>query len=83
MNLVGWRWTFVVFAMRGVAWAIAFFIWFRDDPAEHHGTNEAERNLITAGRAVTTLMEPPAGQTSGRMARSPGGGSSRPPTSGC
>jgi MFS family permease len=49
MNLVGWRWTFVVFAMVGVAWAIAFYNWFRDDPAEHPSANEAERKLIKAG----------------------------------
>ncbi len=50
MDLVGWRWTFVVFAMCGVAWAIAFFVWFRDDPARHRQTNEAERVLIAEGR---------------------------------
>jgi MFS transporter, ACS family, glucarate transporter len=50
MNLVGWRWTFVVFAMCGIVWAIAFFLWFRDDPARHPGTNEAERMLVAEGR---------------------------------
>jgi MFS family permease len=50
MDLVGWRWTFAVFAMCGVAWALAFYIWFRDDPAEHPQTNEAERLLIAEGR---------------------------------
>jgi MFS transporter, ACS family, glucarate transporter len=50
MDVVGWRWTFVVFATCGVAWAIAFFIWFRDEPAQHPGTNEAERLLISEGR---------------------------------
>jgi MFS family permease len=50
MNQVGWRWTFVVFAMCGVAWALAFYTWFRDDPAEHPATNEAERMLIAEGR---------------------------------
>ncbi len=52
MNLVGWRWTFVVFAMAGVAWAISFFVWFRDEPARHPGTNEAECTLIGEGRAA-------------------------------
>jgi sugar phosphate permease len=50
INQVGWRWTFVVFAMCGVAWAVAFYLWFRDDPAAHAGTNEAERLLIGEGR---------------------------------
>jgi sugar phosphate permease len=46
--LVGWRWTFVAFSLLGVAWAAAFYAFFRDDPAEHPGTNEAERALIAA-----------------------------------
>jgi MFS family permease len=50
MNLVGWRWTFVAFAMCGLAWAIAFYVWFRDDPAEHPQANDAERALIAEGR---------------------------------
>src|SRR5262249_12202899 len=29
INIVGWRWTFVAFAMCGVVWAIAFYVWFR------------------------------------------------------
>jgi sugar phosphate permease len=45
---VGWRWSFVVFALAGVAWAVCFYVWFRDDPAEHPDTNLAERQLIAA-----------------------------------
>lgn len=30
----GWRASFFVFAALGVAWAIVWFAWFRDDPAE-------------------------------------------------
>jgi sugar phosphate permease len=50
INALGWRWTFVVFGLIGLAWAVAFYAWFRDDPAEHPATNEAERRLILAGR---------------------------------
>jgi MFS transporter, ACS family, glucarate transporter len=32
--LVDWRWTFAIFGLAGVAWAAAFYYWFRDDPAE-------------------------------------------------
>lgn len=49
MDAVGWRWTFFVFATCGVVWAVAFYIWFRDDPAAHPATNEAERRLIAGG----------------------------------
>lgn len=47
---VGWRWTFVVFSIFGVVWAAAFYLWFRDDPAEHFATNAAERAIIDGGR---------------------------------
>jgi sugar phosphate permease len=57
IDRVGWRWSFVVFALAGVAWAVCFYAWFRDDPAEHQGTNEAERQLIAAGRRPRTPVE--------------------------
>jgi MFS transporter, ACS family, glucarate transporter len=50
IDRVGWRWSFVVFALAGVGWAVSFYAWFRDDPAKHPDTNEAERRLIAAGR---------------------------------
>jgi len=46
IQLVGWRWTFAVFGLVGVVWAAAFYFWFRDDPAEHAGVNEAERRML-------------------------------------
>ncbi len=46
IDSLGWRWAFVVFAVAGVAWAAAFYVWFRDDPADHPATNLAERLLI-------------------------------------
>src|SRR3954469_15883049 len=49
INRFGWRWSFVLFGTVGVAWAVPFYLWFRDDPADHPGTNPAERELIAAG----------------------------------
>jgi MFS family permease len=49
IHLVGWRWAFVFFASLGIFWAIAFYLWYRDDPAEHPAVNEAERHLIRGG----------------------------------
>jgi sugar phosphate permease len=57
IDRVGWRWSFVVFALAGVAWAVCFYAWFRDDPAEHPATNEAERQLIAAGRNTRKSAE--------------------------
>jgi MFS transporter, ACS family, glucarate transporter len=50
IDWVGWRWSFAVFALIGVSWALAFYVWFRDDPAEHPQANDAERRMIASGR---------------------------------
>jgi len=50
VSLFGWRWAFVAFALLGVVWCILFFVWFRNDPAEHPSVNAAERELITTTR---------------------------------
>jgi ACS family glucarate transporter-like MFS transporter len=52
IGLVGWRMMFAIFGGVGVLWVAAFYLWFRDDPAEHRSTNAAERALIAAGRGA-------------------------------
>ncbi|MDG3004981.1 MFS transporter [Paludisphaera mucosa] len=47
---LGWRATFWAFGLVGLAWAAAFYVWFRDDPDSHPGVNGAERRLIADGR---------------------------------
>jgi MFS family permease len=42
----GWRSVFVVYAVIGLAWAVGFWLWFRDDPVDHRGVNEAELAVI-------------------------------------
>ncbi len=42
INQFGWRWTFAIFGLAGVAWAIAFYRWFRDEPGEHRGIGSQE-----------------------------------------
>lgn len=52
---LGWRWSFVIFGSLGLAWAVAFVGWFRDDPALHPSVNEAELRLLPAiGAAAAT-----------------------------
>jgi MFS family permease len=41
-----WRVVVLMVALPGVVYAIGFYAWFRDKPAEHAGVNEAERRLI-------------------------------------
>lgn len=47
----GWRVAFFAFGALGVAWAVGFWLWFRDDPAKHPGVNAAELARIRAGGA--------------------------------
>jgi ACS family glucarate transporter-like MFS transporter len=57
IDWVGWRWSFAVFALIGVAWAVAFYVWFRDDPSEHPRANDAERLLIADKRMPAQSVE--------------------------
>jgi MFS transporter, ACS family, D-galactonate transporter len=43
---VSWEWLFIGFSLPGILWAIGYYLWFRDTPAEHKGVNEAELWLI-------------------------------------
>ena len=49
IELAGWRWVFVAFGLVGVAWAVGFWHWFRDDPSDHPRVNTAEAELIRIG----------------------------------
>ena len=46
MAFVSWRYAFHIFALLGVAWAIVFYWWFRDNPRDHKGVNAAELELL-------------------------------------
>ena len=45
---VGWRHAFELFGLIGPVWAILFYLWFRDNPMDHPGLNQAERDLVSA-----------------------------------
>ena len=42
----GWRSAFLCFGAAGLAWAAAWRLWFRDDPARHPAVNAAELEHI-------------------------------------
>jgi len=44
----GWRASFYVFALVGVAWAVVWFFWFRNTPREKRGVTRLELNEIGA-----------------------------------
>ncbi|MFZ5828932.1 MAG: MFS transporter [Planctomycetota bacterium] len=47
---IGWRPSFVVLMVVGLAWAVVWYWWFRDDPAENPVVSADELDLIRAGR---------------------------------
>jgi MFS family permease len=67
--LVGWRLAFAAFGLVGFVWAIGFWLWFRDDPADHPKVNAAELALIRTG---TTAGRPHGSIPWRAVARSPG-----------
>ena len=71
IDKIGWRWSFPVFALVGVGWAAAFYLWFRDDPADHPQTNDAERRLIAAGRMPGQSLEGSTAVAVGSQDRGP------------
>ncbi len=46
---MNWRTLFVVFGSIGFIWALAWYRWFRDTPAEHPSVSAAERTFIEDG----------------------------------
>jgi MFS family permease len=46
LDIVSWRRAFEIFGAVGIVWAVAFYLWFRDDPRTHPSVNEAERALM-------------------------------------
>ncbi len=50
---MGWRPTFLILGGIGFLWAVLWYAWFRDEPADHAGVSDAERELILAGRQAS------------------------------
>ena len=68
MGFISWRWTFTIFGLVGVVWAVGFFRWFRDRPSEHPSVNAGELALMDG--AVTNAPSH-AGIPWGRLLASP------------
>jgi MFS family permease len=71
----GWNWrlTFLLFALPGIAWALWFWWWFRDDPENHRDVNEGELQLIRGDRtqAVRSTPLPVSAGTASLSLRTP------------
>jgi MFS transporter, ACS family, glucarate transporter len=49
----GWRTSFYLFGLLGVAWAAAWYVWFRDSPAQKRGISASELAETADNRAVS------------------------------
>ena len=47
---IGWRRMFELFGILGVIWAVFFYRWYRDVPAEHPAVNQAELAMLPPAR---------------------------------
>ncbi|GIW81846.1 MAG: MFS transporter [Gemmatales bacterium] len=52
-----WRWVFLLFSIPGMAWAIWFYVWFRDYPDEHRSVNVEELAIIYENAAPPARSE--------------------------
>ena len=69
IGALGWKASFGVLMLVGFGWATVWWLWFRDDPAEHPTITPAELAVIAAGRApVSVAAAKPL--SLGRMLRS-------------
>jgi MFS family permease len=51
-SIAPWRIVFVVSGVLGVLWCLAFFPWFRDEPADKQSVSAAELRYIESGRGA-------------------------------
>lgn len=49
MIQIGWQGTFVVLGVLGIIWAVVWFLFFKDNPADHKKVNAAELSYIRDG----------------------------------
>lgn len=68
LQFMTWRRAFEMFGAIGVIWAIAFYRWYRDDPATHPGVNRAELALLPPAREMAVAH---GGTPWGLMLRTP------------
>ena len=46
LGFTTWRWAFVIFGSLGVVWAVAFALWFRDNPRDNPRVSASELALL-------------------------------------
>lgn len=59
IHAIGWKLSFVVLMVIGFAWALFWWRWFRDEPAEHKSISKAELDHILSNRQQSTAVSSP------------------------
>ena len=54
-RVIGWRGVFVALGVLGLAWAVAWAIWFRDDPASMPGISSPELAELSRGETQQSV----------------------------
>ncbi len=45
---LSWHWVFYIFGIAGIAWAVLWYLYYRDYPQDHPGVNAAELEILRA-----------------------------------
>lgn len=69
---LGWKQTFLVLMAVGCIWAVAWWLWFRDEPADHPSLTPEELAYIVANRQSGADTAPAGKMPVGHMLRSTG-----------
>ncbi|HYZ83693.1 MAG TPA: MFS transporter [Bryobacteraceae bacterium] len=56
---LGWRMSFWVLGVLGIAWAVFWYLWFRDNPATKSGINALELDYIRSGSPAHATADTP------------------------
>ena len=63
IQFMSWRQAFAVLGVLGIVWAVFYWRWYRDNPAQHGGVNVGELELIgTAVESASGHGRPPWGK---------------------
>lgn len=65
MTTWGWRSAFLLFGALGFVWGAVWYWYYRDDPEDHPGVDDAELEVIRRGRKTKEAGSGPAGEAGG------------------